>query len=248
MDKQIVLQILSSNSLESVPESFKKKFQIELLNHFKVIENTAKEIGIDIDELWRAYITKSNYNKYDTRESRHIMYSTNEEKAQVIEHKKNELQKEYSLLEVQINVIGFDMITQKFRDIDREKEYPLAFFRNESDINILSESVPPYIKFKVLKCKNLYIVNIPNQCIDKFPYVFILLAQKKKTIMIGIDGYSPIVNIPNVTMYEVGQLRVSFISADVAEEIDEAYNNKFWFYENYNPKRKYHYIYSNSKK
>jgi len=67
----------------------------------------------------------------------------------------------------------------------------------------------------------------------------VLLAPKKKTVMIGIDGYSPDVKYPNINIYPVGQLRVSFI---------ESHNYKFCFYENYNPRRNYHYIYSNSRR
>ena len=247
MEKQIVNHILSADTLKSVPQQNKKKIQSELLKHFHVLTDTAKELGINIDDLWRAYILKREYNQCDTREKRHIMYTTNEEKAQLNQEERIKLQKDYSLTNSQIVVNGYDVTTKQNRQIT-QKDNPLAFFQNEDDIKTLSLMVPSYVKFTVLKCSNLYLVDIPRNCIEKFPGLLILLAPKKKTVMIGLDGYSPVIQIPNTIIYDLGQLRVAFIDADIAEEIDESNINKFWFYENYSPKRKYHFIYSNSRK
>jgi hypothetical protein len=248
MEKQIVTQILSTNSFKSIPQQNKHKIQTELLKQFNSISATAKELGINIDELWKVHIAKCEYNQFDTREKRHVMYTTQEEKNILAEKEKVKLQKEYVTKELQITVNGYDITTQQKRTMNREAEYALAFFQNQEGIDGLSSMVPPYFKFKVLKCTNLYVVNIPNQCISQFPGIFVVLAPIKKTVIIGIEGYSPNLEIENITMHLVGQLRIWFISADIAEQIDENHANKFWFYENYNPKRRYHFIYSNSRK
>lgn len=235
--EQIVNQMISAGT---VPESCRK----ELLKSFQLLSDTAKEIGINSNDLWRAYLAKVAYNQYDNREKRHIMYANNEEKNRVIEQEKSELRKRYSIVDSTTKVNGYDVATQQIRPINRETEYALAFFQDETMLNTLSTLVPPYIKYKVLKCSNLFIVDIPNQCINYFAGLFILLAPKKKTVMIGIDGYSPTVD---VAVYNINSLRIAFLDADKAEQIDDTYSNKFWFFENYSTKRKYHFIYSNSK-
>lgn len=63
--------------------------------------------------------------------------------------------------------------------------------------------------------------------------------------MVGIENYSPVVK--EIKMFLVNGLQIAFIDADTAEGIDDKHPNFFWFFENYNPKRKYHFIYSNSR-
>jgi hypothetical protein len=248
MEKQIVAKILSNDSLRSIPNSHKQKIHSVLSKQFIIISATAKELNIDVNQLWRVYLSKCEYNKIDTREPRHIMFTSNEEKAQLAAQEKDKAQKSYLEIEDQTIITGYDLTTQNIRKIKSETEYALAIFQNEEKIQALSSMVPPYIKFKVQKCSNLYFADIPNQCIDKFPELLILLAPKKKTVIIGINGYSPSIDMQNVIMFIVGELRIGFVDANIAEDIDETHINKFWFFENYNPKRKYHFIYSNNQK
>jgi hypothetical protein len=106
--------------------------------------------------------------------------------------KRTKLKKAYSensmtlghlIFEGQI-INGYDMNTQQIRQMNSL----LLFFTNDKEIEALSSIVPPYIKLKVLKCCNLYLVDIPYQCIE----LFLLLVPKKKTVMIGVNGHSPI--------------------------------------------------------
>lgn len=246
MENKIISHILSSKNLESVSQENKQKFKIELSQYFNDISIVAKDLGINIEELWKIYIAKREFNKLDTREKRHVMYLTQEEKINQLENNKIELQKKYKHQSLQIKINGYDITTQTIREINQEKEFALAIFQNEENIKVLADMVPPYIKYKILKCSNIYIVNIPIQCITKFTDLCVLLIPNKVTVIIGINGYSP--NVEIVTMYTLGELRIGFINSDTAEKTDEEHPNKFWFFENYNPKRKYHYIYSNSRK
>lgn len=266
MEKQIVARVLSSESLKSLSPQDNKKLERELFKHFIALSATAKAIGINIDDLWRAYIAKCEYNQLDTREGRSITHNNQVEKIKLAEQEKirlqdpkslrawfvllsaTQIQEEYISQSLQTVINGYDITTQQIRQMNRDTEFALTIFQGEEGVKTLSAMVPPYIKFRVLKCSDVYFVDIPNQCIDKFPGLFIMLIPKKTTVMVGIHGYSPQIEIPNVTIYSVGMLQIALIDAGTAEQIDEEHINKFWFFENYSPKRKYHFIYSNSKR
>lgn len=50
----------------------KKKIQTALIQEFTLISDVAKELGLNLDEVWKTYLSKSVYNKPDTRERRYI--------------------------------------------------------------------------------------------------------------------------------------------------------------------------------
>ena len=103
-----------------------------------------------------------------------------------------------------------------------------------------------YIKLTIINCRGLYFADIPKHCIDKFSNLSIIATPKKQTVIIGLTNFSP--HIPDITMNmcEVGELHIGFIDAGLAETIDDSHPTKFWFHEDYSPKRKYRFIYSNT--
>ena len=295
MEHQIVNTIISSEIFGSLDRTQKQNIQKELLKHFTDLSSTAIELGININELWKIYLSKCDYNKLDLREGRHIMdlnnplkniscntdhrkplniscntdhrrlrmvsynmdhrkpldnscnisYNNQQGKIDLVEKQKDQLKNEYISQSLQIQVRGYDMNTKQHRQVNRETEFLLAFFQNEDDVKKLSDMVPPYIKYKNLKCSNIYLIDIPYQCVDKFEELFMLIVPKRNTVMIGIDNYSP--KIMDVNPMQIGVLKVAFIDSSKAEELDDEYPNKFWFFENYSPKRGYHFVYSNSR-
>lgn len=210
MEKQIVNHILISDKFKSISHHDKKIFGDALLSHLQNISDTAKELGINIDELWRTHIRKYEYNQLDTREPRHILqnsnvsnktivpnsnlelslrnksstpnaslkpinntsssvpittlnnkiqsnvgsipipltYKTQEEKQLMFEAEKRELQIQHEKVELETVVNGYDVASQSIRQMDNEREYLLAIFSDEADLNRLSSMVPPYIKIK----------------------------------------------------------------------------------------------------
>ena len=114
MEKQIVSHLCSNTALSLVSGSHKKKIQTALTQEFILISNVAKELGLNLDEVWKIYLAKSAYNKPDTRERRHIStvseksYSSCEEKAELAEQEKLKARSAYLALEAQVYDNGYD--------------------------------------------------------------------------------------------------------------------------------------------
>ena len=244
MDQHFAEMILSEKCLASLDSSTRRQIKKELLKHIKLLSTTAKELDVDIDQLLNVHITKHKYNQLDLREKRHI-YQNDDQKKQSIQMKNN-LAKEKYMYECSLEPVNvYDIVTNKHRPLDYGKEFSLGIFTDKNSVEKLLSLVPSYIKIAMLKCSNLYLIDIPNKCVSKFSGSQIIVVPKRKTVILAIDSYST--QISNILMYKLCTLKICFIDADTAERIDDEYPYKFWFYENYNPKRKYHCIYSNSR-
>lgn len=173
-----------------------------LLKYFRDISEVGNELGINMKQLWNAYLRKLEYNQLDRREKRHITQQSKIDQSvqDNLEGKKKVLFKYYG-------------INNEKRELNKDTKYPVVIFYTEDDIRKLSNIIPPYIKFEILKCSDIYFVDIPLIAIKEFPKLPILLFPHKKTVIIGIEGYSPDVDLE---MYKYNNiLNVGFINNDI---------------------------------
>lgn len=237
MESKIADYLLTDLNIDIV-----KRIRPKVINFLLDLKKVAKQKGINLSEL---YTEASKHNQYDKREKRHIMYLTQEEKTNIQENEKVELREMYDIESQGLKISAYDIIRGEMRIIDKEKEYLIAFVSKE-ERDALCDAIPPYIKIQVLDLSECYLIEVPLPAAS-LTTVPLYIAPIKKTIMIGKDGYSP--NIECNTLHHPKlNYTLSFMDAYQAEKIDDEYVNMFWFFENYNSKKKYHCIYSNSRK
>ena len=124
---------------------------------------------------------------------------------------------------------------------ERKNEY---YYKKSKEENYRSRST-----YKLIQANEKYgFIKLRDVVVDlgAAPGGWIQAARKmtgKHGFVLGVD----LKPIEPFTQEYIRTIIADLTEPDIAEQIDETYPYKFWFYENFNAKRKYHYVYSNSR-
>lgn len=164
----------------------KKTIEKSLLREY-ALSSVLQDLNIDPGEFWRLCAAKSSHNQLDTRERRHVY--DNEAKAELQEQERLAKRREYEKRALDREATGYDPKTGVSRSVDREKEFLLLVCGGEK-LREVSSRTPGYIRFKSLKCGELYVSDIPLLQVEEG--MDLLIVPKKTTVLFPPKGSKPI--------------------------------------------------------